>query len=239
MWEDWLHRFFAILFVAYLLETVASQWYSRKRKAPLLGAVRLLVQVPLFVLAVIVAWKLDLLDRRLFSLFEILPALAAGHFIFTASVWFTHRSWRDAREIFLNSPSLIEFFVTNPVLAFRTLHLSFTEEIIYRAALQSLLLLWLGPVPGIAIAAVLFALSHDHVFRNTWRETIEFVTFSLLLGALYYATSSLAAVVIIHAVRNFEIAMLEFSLRVHELQDEAEAQRELDQRYRQESIIPS
>jgi len=236
---DPLEIVFLGLFSVYIVETLWTQLRHGAEKRQKLGVFRVAVQLPLFVLAAYLAVRSGAIDRRLVSLVEILPALAAGHLIFVASVLATHTSLRDSWEILKDWESLRDFFVNNPYLTFRTIQISFTEEVIYRAVLQSLLVLWWGPVPGILFAAAVFTISHEHVFRNSWRETLEFVAFSLLLGTLYYATSSLAAVVAIHVVRNFEIASLEFSARVQETGSEEEAQLELDQRYRQESVTPS
>lgn len=236
---DPLEIVFLGLFSVYIVETLWTQLRHGAEKRQKLGVFRVAVQLPLFVLAAYLAVRSGAIDRRLVSLVEILPALAAGHLIFVASVLATHTSLRDSWEIFKDWESLRDFFVNNPYLTFRTIQISFTEEVIYRAVLQALLVLWWGPVPGILFAAAVFTISHEHVFRNSWRETLEFVAFSLLLGTLYYATSSLAAVVAIHVVRNFEIASLEFSVRVQETGSEEEAQLELDQRYRQESVTPS
>lgn len=236
---DPLEIVFLGLFSVYIVETLWTQLRHGAEKRQKLGVFRVAVQLPLFVLAAYLAVRSGAIDRRLVSLVEILPALAAGHLIFVASVLATHTSLRDSWEIFKDWESLRDFFVNNPYLTFRTIQISFTEEVIYRAVLQALLVLWWGPVPGILFAAAVFTISHEHVFRNSWRETLEFVAFSLLLGTLYYATSSLAAVVAIHVVRNFEIASLEFSARVQETGSEEEAQLELDQRYRQESVTPS
>lgn len=236
---DPLEIVFLCLFCVYIVETLWTQLRHGADKRQKLGVFRVAVQLPLFVLAAYLAVRSGAIDRRLVSLVEILPALAAGHLIFVVSVLATHTSLRDSWEIFKDWESLRDFFVNNPYLTFRTIQISFTEEVIYRAVLQSLLVLWWGPLPAILFAAAVFTISHEHVFRNSWRETLEFVAFSLLLGALYYATSSLAAVVAIHVVRNFEIASLEFSARVQETGSEEEAQLELDQRYRQESVTPS
>lgn len=231
-------RVFLALFAAAIAATLVGQlWRGGSARAGAL--LKAFIQLPLFILAVYLAYHSGALDRRLVSLVEIFPGLAAGHLIFVASVLATHGSREDARTVLVDLRSLWQFFVNNPNLALRTIQLSFTEELIYRAVFQVLMVALLGPWPGVLLTAALFAVSHEHVFKNTLRETAEFVAFSLLLGSVYYATSSLAAVVAIHAVRNFEIAELEFSARAHELGSEEAAQREFDQKYRQESAQTS
>lgn len=234
-----LDTLFLLLFAGYLGETLWTQLRGGAAKRQRLNVFRVAIQVPLFVLAAYLAVREGAIDRRLVSLIEILPGLALGHLIFVASVLATHTSLKDAWAIFIDWESLRDFFINNPYLTFRTIQISFTEEVIYRVALQSLLVLWWGPIPAILVTAIVFTISHEHVFRNSARETAEFVAFSLLLGTLYYATTSLAIVVAIHVMRNFEIASLEFAARAHDLGSEEEAQRELDQRYRQESVTPS
>lgn len=229
---------FMALFGVSLLETLVSH-LGKGEKSRAALTIKALIQVPLFVAAFYVAFREGLLDRRLVSLIEIIPGLIGGHLVFTLSVLANHASLQDAHLVLTGVGSLWGFLVTNPNLAFRTLHLCFTEELIYRAAFQTLLTLWWGPLPAILITALLFVISHEHVFTNRVRGTIEFAAFSLLLGTVYYATFSLAAVIAIHAVRNFEIAELEFSARAHELGSEEAAQQEFDKKYRQETASAS
>ncbi len=224
------------LFLFSLVETLVGHLNNAEKSRTALS-LKAAIQLPLFVLAIYIAFREGALDRRLVSLVEIVPGLVAGHLIFVLSVLATHGSREDARTVLLEVGTLWNFFVTNPNLAFRTIQLSFTEEVVYRAAFQTLLMAWWGAVPAILITALFFAVSHEHVFRNSYRETLEFAAFSLLLGAVYYATGSLAAVIAIHAVRNFEIAELEFSARAQELGSEEAAQQEFDQKYRQESAV--
>lgn len=234
---EWVQYLFLALFTGYIADTMIAYFTGRGR-----GAVtffKVLFQLPLFCIAFYLAVHFQELDRRLFSLLELVPGLLLGHVVFALSVLATHGSLADTWDVLSDMRHLQRFFVNNPNLVMRTVQLAFTEELIYRAALQSLLVLWWGAPAAILVTALLFALSHEHVLQNTWRETAEFAAFSLLLGALYYATSSLAAVIAIHAVRNFEIAGLEFSARAQELDDEDAAQQELDKKYRQESAIPA
>jgi membrane protease YdiL (CAAX protease family) len=234
---EWLQYLFLALFSGYVAETIYTHFRHGGRRT--VSAVKVLFQLPLFFIALYMALHFNELNRRIVSLLELGPGLVFGHLIFVVSVFATHGSWRDCREILTDIGGLKDFFITNPNLVFRTIQLAFTEELIYRAALQTLLVLWWGPAAAILATALLFALSHEHVFQNTWRETAEFTAFSLLLGSVYYLTTSLAAVIAIHAVRNFEIAWLEFCARAVELDDEAAAQLELDKKYRQESAIPA
>ena len=69
---------------------------------------------------------------------------------------------------------------------------------------------------------------HAHFFRNSLTQSVEFVMFALLLGVLYWLTGSLIFVIAIHAIRNIEIAYLEFLGKLEELGDEGEALREIE-----------
>ena len=237
MRPELLEHTFLILVAVYLAQTVVTHYRNRKLEEPPRPSLfRALMQSPLVVLSFVLAWRYGALDRSFFSLPMILLGLGAGHAIFALSVLATHRNASDAFAVFADLPGAGRFFTENPNVSLRIFNLSLTEELIYRVALQHLSIALLGFWPGLLVTALLFGLSHEHLFRNHTWETAEFLVFSVLLGALYYATGSLVLVVMIHAVRNFEIAIIEFNGRVHALDgDEAAAQHELDRAYRQPS----
>jgi membrane protease YdiL (CAAX protease family) len=81
------------------------------------------------------------------------------------------------------------------------------------------------------VVAFLFAVVHEHFFKNTLVVSFEFFGFALLLGGLYYWTESLILVILIHVVRDFEITFLEFVIKVHEYGDEERASREMQEAY--------
>ncbi|MBI1319209.1 MAG: CPBP family intramembrane metalloprotease [Candidatus Hydrogenedens sp.] len=239
MTPERLESAFLVLFALYLAQTVAAHYRNRKSDQPHPPTLfRALMQSPLVILSFVLAWHYHALDRGVFSLPMIVAGLLVGHVIFAISVYATHRDWDDALAVFLDWESLRDYFVNNPNVSFRIVNLSLTEELIYRVVLQHLTITHLGFWPGLLLTALLFGLSHEHLFRNHTRETAEFLVFSVLLGAVYYATGSLVLVVAIHAVRNFEIAIIDFNGRAHDLGSEAEAQRELDRAYRQTSPEP-
>ena len=72
---------------------------------------------------------------------------------------------------------------------------------------------------------------HKHFFENTRAVSVEFCAFGLLLGVLYYWTQSFVLVVVIHAMRDIEIAYLEYLIKVEELGDEEAAAKSIEQSY--------
>jgi len=181
----------------------------------------------LFVLACLFAARLGAFSRGLVSPVSIGIGLVAGHLIFGLSLLITHRSLRDAAAHFVDFGSLWEFVIEHPRVLMHFVAVAVAEEVIYRAGAQPLAIEWANSaLGGVLLVAVAFALVHEHFFKNVAPQSGEFVIFSLLLGALYYWTGSLILVVVVHAVRNIEIAFLEYLLRVEELGGEDEARRE-------------
>ena len=100
----------------------------------------------------------------------------------------------------------------------RLIAVSFGEELMYRAAAQPALIGLTGhPWPAIFGVALLFSLAHQHFVRNPFPQSAEFLGFSLLLGFLYYAFGSLALILVVHTVRNLEIAYLDHVVKAEEL----------------------
>lgn len=165
--------------------------------------------------------------RQLLSPVWIGAGLLAGHLIFGASVLATHRSVRQATGHLVKLGPLWDYLADNPRVLMQFASVSVAEETIYRAALQPLAVEWFGPVFGVLGVALVFAAVHEHFFRNTLQQSGEFLAFALLLGVLYYWTGSLILVMVVHAVRNIEIAFMERQARVEEAGDEAAADREL------------
>jgi uncharacterized protein len=81
------------------------------------------------------------------------------------------------------------------VLLFSTLA-GFCEELLFRGAIQTSLVAWLGPVPGILVAGVIFGLAH-------WLNTTYLIAatiIGLFLGAVFYWTDSLLVVMVTHGL---------------------------------------
>jgi len=188
-----------------------------------------LAQTVLFLFACYYGVRQGVFSRRLISPAGIGMGLVIGHLIFGVSLLVTHRSLRDTAIHFVDMGSIWEFVVENPRILSRFLIVGITEETIYRVGAQGLLVAWTGSAAlGILVVAAVFSLVHEHFFKNPKAQSAEFVGFAILLGVLYYWTASLILVIVVHALRNIEIAFLEYLVRVEELGGEEQACRESD-----------
>lgn len=188
-------------------------------------------QSVLFLVACYLGFQYGVLSRELVSPVGIGLGLVAGHAIFGLSLLATHQSVKDVGEHLLDVRGVWAFVVENPQVLLQFVSVSIGEEMIYRVAGQPLAIAALGgnAVVGIVVVALAFSFVHEHFFRNEFSQSAEFLVFSLTLGILYYVTGSLILVIVIHAVRNIEIAMLEHAVRVEETggEDEAETTEDL------------
>ena len=188
-----------------------------------------LIQMPLFIIACGIAYKDGVLGRELLNPVYIAAGLVAGHVIFVISLLTIHRCVSDAREVLLGFGAIWEFAVESPLILSRYIGVAVTEEVIYRVGAQGTLIAYLGnPWLAIGVTAVVFSVVHAHFFRNSFTQSLEFVLFAVLLGVLYWLTNSLIFVIAIHAIRNVEIAYLEFLGKLEELGSEGEALREVE-----------
>ncbi len=222
----------AVLVLAglHVVHSLIANGSGKPKKRPKFRADLFLIQLPLFVVAAYVAYADGALGRQLLNPVYIGAGLVLGHVIFVFSLLAIHRCVSDAREVLLGFGSIGEFAAESPLVLGRYAGVAFTEEIIYRVALQGSLILVLGnPWAGILCAAVLFSVVHAHFFRNTFAQSLEFVVFAVLLGVLYWLTESLIFVVAIHAIRNIEIAYLEYLGKLEELGDKERALEEIEQ----------
>jgi len=181
----------------------------------------------LFVGGCYLGYQEGIFSRDLISPVWIGVGLLAGHAIFGMSLLATHHSLHDARQHLSNVRGVWDYIVENPQVLMQFLSVSIGEEIIYRVGGQPLAISLFGgrAALGIVAVAIGFSLVHEHFFRNDFSQSAEFLVFSLVLGVLYYVTGSLVLVIVIHAVRNIEIAMLEHEARVEETGSEGTAER--------------
>jgi membrane protease YdiL (CAAX protease family) len=199
---------------------------KRETKKTILGAY---LQVAVFVMACYFGYRQGVFSRQLVSPVHIGLGLLAGHLIFGASLLVTQQSLRAAADHFIDFRALWNFMIESPAVLFQFISVSIAEEMIYRVSLQPLLTAWMGSaVLSIALVAIVFSCVHEHFFRNGFVQSSEFMGFALLLGVLYYWTGSVILVIVIHAVRNMEIAFLEYLVRVDETESEEIAQRECE-----------
>ncbi len=195
-------------------------------KKTILGAY---LQVAVFALACYFGHRQGVFSRQLVSPVHIGLGLLAGHLIFGASLLVTQQSLRTAAGHFIDFRALWNFMIESPAVLLQFVSVSIAEEMIYRVSLQPLLTAWTGSaILSIALVSVVFSCVHEHFFRNEFAQSSEFMGFALLLGVLYYWTGSLILVIVIHAVRNIEIAFLEYLVRVDETESEEIAQRECE-----------
>ena len=182
-------------------------------------------QGTLFLMACWWGQQQGVFSRDLISPVYLGLGLLGGHLVFGMSLIFTQGSWRDAADHFVGFGDLWDYLVENPHVLLRYVGVSMSEELIYRVAGQFLVIACFGNATyGILTVAVLFAIVHDHFFKNEIFQSVEFVAFAILLGALYYWTGSLALVVVIHAVRNIEISLLEHCIHVQNTGNVAQAE---------------
>jgi len=195
---------------------------GRVRKRRIGGLLLAAMQTVLFALAVLFANRLGYLSRDLISPLGIGAGLLAGHVIFGMSLLATHREAGDVAGHMTEWTPLWEYLVDHPRVLTQFITVSVAEEMIYRAGLQPLLITWTGgAAAGIVLAAIAFALVHDHFFRNSVAQSSEFLAFSLLLGVLFWWTGSLILVIVIHAVRNIEISYIEQLVHAEEEKEDA------------------
>jgi membrane protease YdiL (CAAX protease family) len=168
-----------------------------------------MLQTALLGLSCYVAYENGVLGRSLFTPGWVILGAVAGHGVFGVSLCFSHRSLDSLKSIvcyLADIRPLARFAAKAPQQLFACVDVSLMEELIYRVAVQGAIIALLGnPVLAIGIVAVVFSVVHRHFFYNHVVDSIEFLVFSVLLGALYYWTGSLMLVVMIHTVRNFEI----------------------------------
>jgi len=201
--------------------------------------VHVIMQGPLFWLATFIGWEQGVFSRQLVSPVYIAVGLLAGHLIFGLSLLATHLSWRDAWSHFFDFGPIWNFTMDSPIVLTRFLGVALAEELIWRVAAQTLVIdllaPWLpgvaAPLVGILVVAAAFVVVHKHFFENTWHISLEFVAFALVIGFLYHWTASFILVMVIHALRDIEIAYLEYLIKVEELGDEEQAAKAIEQTY--------
>ncbi len=226
----------ALMFLAlFLTASGMSYWQNRPgvRVSPAVPKIQFALQLALFLMASWQGMRLGVFSRELVSPLWVATGLLLGHVLFAISLLATHNVWRDAAVHFFDLGSLARFLAETPGLIGRFLAVSMAEEMIYRVAAQSMLSAFTGkPWLAIVVVAVVFSVVHKHFFENAPVQSVEFVFFSLVLGAAYHYTGSLCMVIVVHTVRNLESVFLEYVIKVQELGDEAEALAQVESAYR-------
>lgn len=192
---------------------------------------QLIIQVPLFFMACFIA-PAGVFSRGLISPTYIGLGVLAGHIIFVLSLLITHQSFEDAASHLFDFGALWNFAMDSPIVLTRFLSVAVAEEMIWRAAAQPLAIELTGSTwAGLLAVAVGFSVVHRHFFENAFLVSAEFVGFAILLGVLYDRTGSFILVTVIHAVRDIEIAYLEYLIKVDELGDPELAAKEIERAY--------
>lgn len=203
----------------------------------------LIIQLPVFYIACYFAYRQGMFSRELVSPIHIGLGLLAGHMVFGISLLITHNSLSTSWEHFIDLGALWDYALESPVILGRFILVAFAEEVIWRVAAQPILVDLLrggaaaligpagagwGVAAAILLVAVLFSIAHKHFFQNTLLVSVEFLGFAILLGLLYYWTTSFILVIVIHALRDVEIAYLEYLIKVEELGDKELAAKEIE-----------
>ncbi|MBI4559392.1 MAG: CPBP family intramembrane metalloprotease [Candidatus Hydrogenedentes bacterium] len=211
----------------YALLTNRAETPPKKRKTI---SIEVVIQLPLFIFACHYGWEAGVISRQLVSPVYIGLGLLAGHLVFGVSLLITHRSLHDTWSHFFDFGPLWKYASDSPLVLSRFFSVAVVEELIWRVAAQPLATNLLGNAYlGVTVTAVLFSIVHRHFFRNTLSVSLEFLAFALLLGGLYQWTGSLILVIVIHAIRDIEIAYLEYLIKAEELGDEALAAQHVEQ----------
>ena len=234
-------KIFWVLFLGYHVFAIVRnvRTTSQDEPAPRGRGPLYWVQAPLMVAAVWAAHDFGAISRALVNPVYISAGFLLGYAIHAVSLVVTNlskdygglasglleyfREWRLRARYFVETPEVFFVLAANSIV----------EETIYRAAAQPLLIGATGmPMIAIAAVAVLFSAGHRHFLRGRLLESIEFLAYALLLGALYFWTGSLILVIVVHTVRNFELHFQKFLIRVEELGGEEQALAAVDTPYR-------
>lgn len=233
--------FWALLAIHIVYSLVTNRMYpDGEHPQGRVRTIHVILQGPLLWSAIYIGLGMDVFSRELVSPVYIAAGLIAGHLIFGLSILATHQSLQDALAHFFDFGPIWNFTMDSPVVLTRFIGVAVAEELIWRVCAQTLAIeafgAYLPPAwavsAAIAAVAAAFVVVHKHFFENQWHVSLEFVAFALLLGALYHFTQSFILVIVIHALRDIEIAYLEYLGKIEELGDEAQAAQAIEQAYR-------
>lgn len=191
-----------------------------------------LLQTVLVLIALRYTWVSGALSRGLWSPLDIAGGAVLGHVLFAVSLAITHQHLGDVARHAVNLRGIAGFVRRTPEICVRFFGVAAVEELVYRAGAQEMLMgMPGGAAPAIGVTALCFCVLHNHFLKNGFVSAFEFVLFTLAIGLMYYYTSSLALVVLVHWVRNVESAYLDFCALVEDTHDEDEALRVMSTRH--------
>lgn len=251
--------FFLVLLA---LHVVHSVWVNRSEpdgRSVVRATIVLVTQLPMFLIALYFGLQTGAVSRDLLSPWYIALGVLGGHIVFCTSLFITpltfgprdhgiprsqhirsslRESLAAVRPHVFDFAAPVRFVIEAPVVLTRFITVSVSEELIWRAATQVMLITLIGNAPvAIVITAVAFALVHRHFFENEFIVSFEFLLFSLFLGIAFQVTASLIFVIAIHAVRDIEIVYHEFCEKVEELGSEEAAYRAIEAMYSRRSPL--
>ncbi len=213
------------LFSIYWLLELVQNLLQTQKMAPIIKVFQSL----LFICAGVYLVGQQILPRNLFFIPGWVAGLLAGHILYTLGFLITVGFNPIVKKQFLSFLPLLRFSFLSPVILGRTFTVALTEEIIYRATVQSILLDIIKNVPvTLLMVAIAFTLVHEHIFQNQLRQNIEFLLFSIIIGILYLITNDLGFVTILHFIRNMESNYLEYQEKLQEINDPEKCLDELE-----------
>jgi len=203
-----------IIFSIYFLFSLFQNLFQNKSIIPITK----ICQFLLLIYAITYLVIQQVLPRNLFSIPSWILGLFIGHILYTIGFVITVGFDGIVKKQFLSFWKLLGFTFLSPTILGRTLGVAITEEIVYRGAVQTVLIHTLqNAFLSILIIAITFTLVHEHIFKNELRQNFEFLLFSIVLGMLYHFTNDLALVITIHFIRNMESNYLEFWEKMQEV----------------------
>ena len=228
--------FFLLVLAVHVLLSLLVNREDARKKQWIWWAASLAIQLPLFVLACAYAVMEDEFSRQLVSPVYIGVGILAGHFIFTVSLLLTNRDVREIGAHLFHLAPVFAYVVESPVVLSRFIGVAFAEELIYRVTAQPMLVQYFGggvwgTAAALLLVAAAFSIVHRHFFMNSLDVSLEFIGFAILLGVIYHFTGSFVLVIVIHALRDIEIAYLEYLIKLDECGDKELALREIERTF--------
>ncbi|GAV23056.1 CPBP family intramembrane glutamic endopeptidase [Carboxydothermus pertinax] len=150
-----------------------------------------------------IPWSVLLKVGKLWQVFGLgtIVAILFLMFAMAMATFLPERLWADRDNIYFSQLSYVNIFFLMALVAV-------SEEIFFRAALQTLMIHWLSSVPlGIGIAAAVFAVFH---FRYLKKPVLLAGTFAigLALGLCFWFTGSIWTAVWSHFLHDFSMSLL-------------------------------
>jgi membrane protease YdiL (CAAX protease family) len=158
----------------------------------------------LFLLALALNWR-AFRGTPPFRPVLIFVALVCGQVLYMFAVLATKRSLKEAISAAMPSSNIAVLCRYSPLVLLQYCFIATYEEFVWRATAQPFLeRLFANAGTAVLVTACLFTLLHQKMFTHAI-ERVEFILFSAFLGLIYYLTSSLLFVVVVHVIRDINI----------------------------------